>query len=243
MGPARIKGFARRLLTVAKAVTALPHLTELARQSGPLLQLAELTPSLIEHQNIIKQNSPTLSCLEDLLASMTIFGSNKSGTSSLDLGCGDRPRNPFGAEEFLGLDVREDLASNILCANLATQPIPCEGNRFDFCTAFDVIEHIPRVLPCDSGIRFPFIDLMNEIHRVLKPGGLFLHQTPAYPHKQAFQDPTHVNIITEDTFPYYFCEPNLYARKIGYGFTGSFELVRQDWLDTAWLVCVLKAVK
>ena len=33
---------------------------------------------------------------------------------------------------------------------------------------------------------------MNEIYRVLKPNGYFLHRTPAFPAKQAFSDPTHV---------------------------------------------------
>ena len=37
---------------------------------------------------------------------------------------------------------------------------------------------------------------MNEIYRVLKPGEMLLHFTPAYPSKEAFQDPTYVNIIT-----------------------------------------------
>lgn len=45
---------------------------------------------------------------------------------------------------------------------------------------------------------------MNEVHRVLKPNGIFLHQTPAYPSTVAFRDPTHVNIITEETIPHYF---------------------------------------
>jgi hypothetical protein len=68
---------------------------------------------------------------------------------------------------------------------------------------------------------------MNEIHRVLKTGGIFLSFTPAYPYAEAFQDPTHVNIITESTFPDYFCKPNLWGRT--YGFTGAFDLARQNW--------------
>lgn len=202
-----------------------------------------MAPSLIEQHSNLQKHAPTLTSLDELLHSLSIGTLSRNGSRSLDLGCGERPRNPFGAEECFGLDIRDDLGSNILCANLAIQPIPIENNSFDFCTAFDVIEHIPRILPCNGGTRFPFVELMNEIHRVLKPGGLFMHQTPAFPFKQAFQDPTHVNIITEDTFPYYFCEPNVYARKIGYGFTGSFDLIHQGWLDTAWIVGVLKAVK
>jgi SAM-dependent methyltransferase len=91
--------------------------------------------------------------------------------------------------------------------------------------------------------RLCFIELVNEIHRVLKNGGYFLHVTPAYPSKEAFQDPTHVNIITEDTFPFYFCQPELFAAKVGYGYTGNFELVGQVWVRASWLASLMKAVK
>jgi hypothetical protein len=67
---------------------------------------------------------------------------------------------------------------------------------------------------------------MNEIWRVLKPGGKFLSQTPAFPQPAAFCDPTHVNIITEQTFALYFCG-DLWAK--GYGFKGNFGLLSQQW--------------
>ena len=81
---------------------------------------------------------------------------------------------------------------------------------------------------------------MNEIYRVLKPGGIFLHVTPAFPSPEAFQDPTHVNIITENTFPCYFCNPNPDAKNLGYGFTGDFELIDQRWLHNTWIVGLLR---
>jgi len=68
---------------------------------------------------------------------------------------------------------------------------------------------------------------MNEIYRVLKVGGLFYSFTPAFPHAAAFQDPTHVNIITEGTFPSYFDDKNRWAEM--YGFKGAFQIVEQTW--------------
>lgn len=82
---------------------------------------------------------------------------------------------------------------------------------------------------------YPFINIMNEIYRVLEPGGCFFSSTPAYPSPVAFQGPTHVNIITEETFPVCFCRE--YADWMGsdkpiasiYGFKGCFDLVDQPW--------------
>ena len=85
---------------------------------------------------------------------------------------------------------------------------------------------------------------MNEIYRILAPGGYFLHCTPAYPAKQAFQDPTHVNIITEDTFPTYFCvnqSEKPWASM--YGFHGAFTLVEQVWACDIWIICLLQSLK
>lgn len=163
------------------------------------------------------------------------------GAKSLDLGCGSNPKNPFHADKIYGVDIREDLSENIKCVDLSIQGLPFESNSFDYCTAFDCIEHIPRIINTGERNRLSFLELINEVYRILKPGGLFLHRTPAYPSKEAFQDPTHVNIITEDTFPYYFCEPCSWASD--YGFNGKFEMVSQKWESSVWIVCLVRAIK
>ncbi len=114
-------------------------------------------------------------------------------------------------------------------ANLALNPIPFDDCEFDSISAFDFIEHIPRVLPKPNSeeTRFPFIDLMNEVWRVLKPDGIFYAVTPAYPSPEAFQDPTHVNIITCKTHEY-FCGHKPFAAI--YGFQGSFEAIEVRWV-------------
>ena len=101
-------------------------------------------------------------------------------TRTLDLGCGLNPRNPFNCSEIYGIDIREHKIKNIFNVDLVTNPIPFQDNFFDYVTAFDFIEHIPRVVYLPKR-KFPFIDLMSEIFRVLKPGGKFLSSTPAFP--------------------------------------------------------------
>jgi glycosyltransferase involved in cell wall biosynthesis len=147
-------------------------------------------------------------------------------TKTLDLGCGSKPRNPFNADEMFGIDVRDDLGANIKCADLVIEPIPYEDASFDFVTAYDFLEHVPRVI-YNPTRRNPFVELMNEVYRVLKPGGYFLSSTPAYPHGEAFQDPTHVNIMTDQTLPLYFDDTTRAAAM--YGFNGAFRIATHEW--------------
>ncbi len=147
-------------------------------------------------------------------------------TRHLDLGCGLVPRNPYQRDELFGVDLSGSTGGGpIRRANLVTQPIPFEADSFDSASAYDFLEHVPRVMltPDGQGTRFPFIELMNEVFRVLRPGGLFYAITPVYPGKAAFQDPTHVNIMTVDTHTY-FTRPQLMAAM--YGFKGDFNVRR-----------------
>jgi SAM-dependent methyltransferase len=150
----------------------------------------------------------------------------KYENKSLDLGCGLSPRNIFNAQIVYGVDVQDDLEKNIIKADLVLEPIPFDDNFFDFVTAHDFIEHIPRII-YNPTRKLPFVDLMSEIWRVLKMNGKFYSSTPAYPHAAAFWDPTHVNIITETTFPLYFDNVNTMAKN--YGFKGGFQIENQFW--------------
>ena len=164
-------------------------------------------------------------------------------TKTLDLGCGPNPQNPFLATEVFGVDINNFNNSNIKIADLAIESIPFEDNLFDFVTGFDFLEHIPRVLYLGRERRQPFIDLMSEVWRVLKPGGQTYFATPAFPRPEAFQDPQHVNIITENTI-LYFSEPVWLELCQAYGFRGQFEVIKQTWGEPpSHLIWHLRAVK
>jgi hypothetical protein len=79
---------------------------------------------------------------------------------------------------------------------------------------------------------------MNEVYRVLNKNGIFLAITPAYPSKQAFQDPTHVNFITERTAKYFTGEKPL--GKI-YGFQGNFLLQENKFVPNDYLEMKFKS--
>ena len=150
----------------------------------------------------------------------------------LDLGCGAVPRNPYGRPALFGVDLRPQ-ASTAACefasANLSFEPIPFPTNHFGSVSAFDFIEHVPRVL---NGLEpgttiFPFVRLMDEVWRVLAPGGRFYALTPCFPGRPAFSDPTHVNVITDQTHTY-FCGAEPLGRM--YGFHGRFSVRRAQWV-------------
>jgi len=158
---------------------------------------------------------------------------NSNTTRHLDLGCGIAPRNPFKYKELYGCDIRENPASAIELgfeykqANLVQEPLPFPDNYFNSVSAFDFLEHVPRQFMDQHGkLINPFVDLMSEVHRVLQPGGRLIAITPAYPRPEAFQDPTHVNIITVKTHEYFTGEQPYGAI---YGFKGRFETVNMYW--------------
>ena len=151
---------------------------------------------------------------------------SKNKTLSLDLGCGSNLQNPFNHSMVYGIDILPSTNTNIKTADLNIEAIPFEDNFFDAVSAFDFIEHVPRIIYAPER-KFPFVVLMSEISRVLKVGGKFLSFTPAYPNPAAFKDPTHVNIITDETFPFYFDNRNAHAKI--YGYEGSLVIVDQHW--------------
>ena len=160
-------------------------------------------------------------------------------TCSLDLGCGDTLRNPYNASDVLGVDIAEQDDWRVQQCDLTLYEIPYGDEQFDFVTAYDFLEHIPRTLYLGTVRTHPFVDLMSEIYRVLKPGGLFLSSTPCIPYGAAFQDPTHVNYITPETFAEYFDDEKTWAKM--YGFKGAFKIVSLE-MNPPHLVAVLKKI-
>jgi len=217
---------------------------------NPLAALNKLLSSAASlyaaEKNIGKRSRKVLT-LDQFIADSVLHAQGAcsgAGAKSLDLGCGSKPQNPFDAEQVFGVDIREDVDANVRRGNLFLRPIPFSDNEFDFCTAINFIEHVPRVIVVDGEILNPFIQLMNDVYRILRGNGLFLSVTPAFPSKEAFQDPTHVNIITEDTFRLYFCSESSEKPWASiYGYDGSFRLINQAWLHNSFLVTLMQVVK
>jgi SAM-dependent methyltransferase len=160
-------------------------------------------------------------------------------TKSLDLGCGQHLQNPFGATEVVGLDVRADLPGNVVQADLIVDALPFADASLDYVTAFDILQYLPRVVYAPQR-RYPLVELMNEVFRVLKPGATFAALTPAAPHTTALADPAQVQPITADTFALYFDARSRLAQASG--FRGAFEVVNQEWQGPKLYSVLRKAV-
>lgn len=150
----------------------------------------------------------------------------------IDLGSGNQIRNPFNFANKFGTDYKlpskQDVNSEFFIFDL-TKEFPFDNNSIASFSAFDVIEHVPRwERDPNTGMRFPFLYFMNEINRCLILGGVFFAVTPAFPSPAAFQDPTHVNIITEETIKYF--EKLGYSRNLDYEYSGNFKIVHQSWV-------------
>jgi len=117
----------------------------------------------------------------------------------LNLGCGKtKPPEHYGIDiqDAVGVDRVWDL----------TQGIPILGELFDVVEARDFLEHIPQGKPC--------VYIMEEIYRVLKPGGELRALVPSTSGNNigAFQDPYHVSFWNKTKFWYFLDD------KFGNGF-------------------------
>lgn len=79
--------------------------------------------------------------------------------------------------------------------DLAVDSIPYPDNTFDHVRAEHMLEHIPTQYRWFDGakhhIRFCRVELMREIHRVLKPGGTLHASVPIVPGDGWMRDPSH----------------------------------------------------
>lgn len=131
--------------------------------------------------------------------------SKKPRIELLNLGCNQRPLPSDRGVHVTNVDVDDYGKAEITKVDLEKTPWPFEDNTFDVVRAYDLIEH----LQCP-------ITTMNEIWRVLKPGGLADILVPSTDGRGAFQDPTHIhNPLTgtrgsfwnQNSFMYYAMVP------------------------------------
>lgn len=117
----------------------------------------------------------------------------------LDVGCGRR-KHP-GA---VGIDVNPDTAADVVL-DLERFPWPLADNSFDLILCHHVIEHLADI-----------VRVLEEFHRICRPGGVVEIITPHFSSLYSWQDPTHRHHLALDSFDYFTTDTrhtNFYTRR------------------------------
>ncbi|WP_445636405.1 Methyltransferase domain-containing protein [Nostoc sp. DSM 114161] len=139
--------------------------------------------------------------------------------NKLHLGCGRQI-----LDGYVNVDIYPSLGVDLVCD--INEGLPFEDNSFIEALAVDFMEHIQQTR---------VIHVMNEVYRVLKPGGIFKIHVPEAPGISAYQDPTHISFWNEESFTYYI---DRHRRRetygIYYGVVAQFKLVSLKRSNYLW---------
>jgi len=127
----------------------------------------------------------------------------------LNLGCGNDIIPGYLNLDSMpraGVDIAFDLDS------CGTSQIPLRDSVIDGFYACHVMEHVRHTL-----------QLMQELHRIAKPGAKMIIRVPYGSTNDSAEDPTHVRSLFENSFSY-FSQP-AYSRA-DYGYMGDWEVER-----------------
>lgn len=121
----------------------------------------------------------------------------KDDPIKLEIGCGDRKRDP----DSIGIDILDTSATDIVGDALEVlQALPGESVRS--ISSFHVFEHLQDIQ-----------DILAEVERVLIPGGEMLVVVPHFSNPFYYSDPTHINFFGLYTFSY-FCDDRIFRRRV-----------------------------
>jgi SAM-dependent methyltransferase len=129
----------------------------------------------------------------------------------LHLGCGRTILPGWINLDFVpgpGVDLVADLD------NCAKAPLPFENDSVDEILGSHLLEHIDNSL-----------DLMQELHRIAKPGVKAVFHMPYGSSDDAYEDPTHVRCYFLNSFAY-FSQPAYWRADYGYRGDWQPEVIR-----------------
>jgi SAM-dependent methyltransferase len=124
--------------------------------------------------------------------------SARQGLPMLDLGAAHNPTPGFVSVDLHDAEVNCDIRLGF----------PLDDSSVGCIRAWDFLEHMNHcpdstcVHGTDGGPRC-VVGVMNELYRVLTPGGWLVSRTPSTDGRGAFQDPTHTSFWNPNSFWYY----------------------------------------
>ncbi|HJS28695.1 MAG TPA: class I SAM-dependent methyltransferase [Anaerolineales bacterium] len=178
---------------------------------------------------------PALARLRARKANELIPDSKRSGRI-LDIGCGSNPyflahtyfREKYAIDRLPTGDIHPEIEWQVLDLN-STPSIPYPDSYFDVITSLAVVEHLnPTRL----------VSLLQDTHRVLKPGGVLIITTPAAWTTRLLKALSRINLVSQEeidehefqyTLPllgWYLGASNFELGKIRFG---TFEFLMNLW--------------
>jgi len=140
-----------------------------------------------------------------------------SKTPTLDVGCGnDKIPGAIGIDLIPGpqIDIVHDLDR---------MPWPVQTSTFDVIRLWSVMEHLHDL-----------VAVMEEVHRVARPGAIVLIGTPHFSSANAYTDPTHVHFLS-GRFLDYFVQGTEMSGHYGFYSKARFVLLeRRVTLSPFW---------
>lgn len=135
------------------------------------------------------------------MAESTQQAASRSGASAeprrLNLGCGNDYR-----EGWVNADISTDIRTDAI-VNVFAPPYPFADNEFDHVLVSHILEHVPHVLPGTDGAKNGLILVIEEIWRILKPGGTVEVRVPHHNSRKRWKDPTHTRVVDPLQFEYF----------------------------------------
>lgn len=141
------------------------------------------------------------------------------GAPRLNLACGKdiRPK----AEGWTNMDVVALPGVDVVQSAIRL-PWPFADDSFQHVLVSHYLEHVPHDL--NNGKHTDgFLQVLEEIHRVLRPGGMLEVFVPHWDSAWTWRDPTHTRAVHPDNFLYASD-----ASQHGYYTTARFRLVHQE---------------
>jgi len=91
---------------------------------------------------------------------------------------------------YVNLDVNNYPGIDVLW-DLNKTPLPFKDEEFNEILAYNILEHVN------------YVPLMDELYRILKPGGKIKVSVPHFTSMESYSDPTHINFFSYLTMSYF----------------------------------------
>lgn len=124
----------------------------------------------------------------------------------LNIGCG-----PYPKSGYVNVDIKEQFKPDV-AHNLDSYPWPFADSSMNEVRAFHILEHLQN----------PFL-AVNEIYRILKPGGRFILQVPHKKSPDAIRDWGHINPLWDRKKIEWLSRPTEYVEGLSFILKSYYE--------------------